>query len=419
MKNNQPQAKAQQEAGNSQIGEESPAYVKLDVRGQGKVSFAQENQDINLVKAPTLKNLSKRNIVAIDTATQNSIRKVLFQNVQNKYFPDSWQQGFSLQKIESTFYGLKQKEGGPCGVIACVQAYFLKYLFFTQKPANVLSTICDNDNIKQNCLVAALANILWKVASDRSQIRLALIQQHTSNVAAIEHCGQVVLKVSSFTNLYEQLYEYKDEFIGDFNNGFATFLYSVILTKGVERLIAEFDTPECSLIGQHGHCSQEQVNLFLTGRGTTNAFDGEKDCGGINLKGVDKRSEFGFLTIFEHYKYFNVEHNYKCPLYPIWVICKEYHYSIVFGKEEAIIHDSIKKFDLVFYDQLHNPEDRIILTLTRGQKQQAQDGFMGWLANSNANAEDEDGMTSMIVLVLRTKWGAPLDVNWNGSEVIL
>lgn len=36
------------------------------------------------------------------------------------------------------------------------------------------------------------------------------------------------------------------------------------------------DSPENSLIGHHGHCSQEQVNLFLTGKARSNCFDGNK-----------------------------------------------------------------------------------------------------------------------------------------------
>jgi hypothetical protein len=51
------------------------------------------------------------------------------------------------------------------------------------------------------------------------------------------------------------MHNYKEEYIGEFNNGITTFLYSVILTKGADNLIKEFDMPENSLIGMHGHCA--------------------------------------------------------------------------------------------------------------------------------------------------------------------
>jgi hypothetical protein len=38
--------------------------------------------------------------------------------------------------------------------------------------------------------------------------------------------------------------------------------------------------------------------------------------------------------------------------------------------------------------------------------------------NKNAKPEDED-LIPAIELVLRTKWGKPLEVDWNGTEIIL
>lgn len=119
----------------------------------------------------------------------------------------------------------------------------------------------------------------------------------------MENCGSVQLKSTSLEALYENLHEFKDDFCGEHNSGVTTFLYSVLLTKGLERIQSEFDMPDNSIIGHHGHCAQEQVNLFLTGRASSNCFDGDQDMDGMKLKGVLQRSEFGFLTIFEHFKY--------------------------------------------------------------------------------------------------------------------
>ena len=94
------------------------------------------------------------------------------------------------------------------------------------------------------------------------------------------------------------------------------------------------DSLDNSLIGPHGHCTQETVNLILTGRAASNCFDGDQILDkNLKLKGIAKKSEFGFLTLFEHYKYLQVGSYLKNPILPIWVICKEYHYSVVFAKD--------------------------------------------------------------------------------------
>lgn len=51
------------------------------------------------------------------------------------------------------------------------------------------------------------------------------------------------------------LVPYKNGFLQ--GSGVTTFLYSVVLTKTPERIRLEMDSPENSLIGTHGHCSQE------------------------------------------------------------------------------------------------------------------------------------------------------------------
>lgn len=125
------------------------------------------------------------------------------------------------------------------------------------------------------------------------------------------------------------------------------------------------DMEDSSLIGHHGHCSQEAVNLFLTGKASSNCFDGDNNLDDLILKGVKERSEFGFLTIFEHYKYMQVGDNLKTPYFPIWVICKEFHYTVLFAKDSrSNEYKYADKFDVIYYDELLNTEDRLLLTVS-------------------------------------------------------
>ena len=64
------------------------------------------------------------------------IMHLLFKDGKG-HLHDSWKQGFFFdQKIK---YGLFQDKGGPCGILAVVQAFFLKHLLYGAKvPAYAL-----------------------------------------------------------------------------------------------------------------------------------------------------------------------------------------------------------------------------------------------------------------------------------------
>ena len=102
--------------------------------------------------------------------------------------------------------------------------------------------------------------------------------------------------------VYEAVYHHKSYYLGQNNSGYTLLLYSCILTKEILALSQEMDSPETPLIGNHGHCNQELVNLFITTRASTNIFNGTKTLGEqsdtITLRGVAEKSQFGFLTIF-------------------------------------------------------------------------------------------------------------------------
>ena len=113
--------------------------------------------------------------------------------------------------------------------------------------------------------------------------------------------------------------------------GVVCLVYSVILSKGVEQMEADFDY-EISLINEYGYASQELINTMLVGKSATNVHDGDKQMGDdLVLKGIQKRSEIGFLTFYEHYGHFEVGENLKKPILPIWIVCSESHYSILFS----------------------------------------------------------------------------------------
>ena len=132
---------------------------------------------------------------------------------------------------------------------------------------------------------------------------------------------------------------------------------------------------EISLINEYGYASQELINTMLVGKSATNVHDGDKRMGensdDLVLKGINKRSEIGFLTFYEHYGHFEVGENYKKPVLPIWIVCSESHYSILFSCNFALTTQQItatsRPFDLIYYDELAKQADDIILTVEPGK----------------------------------------------------
>jgi ubiquitin carboxyl-terminal hydrolase MINDY-3/4 len=113
--------------------------------------------------------------------------------------------------------------------------------------------------------------------------------------------------------------------------------------------------------------TQELVNLLLLGRAHSNVFDGQQtlgstpsaaagtttastataasataaNCDEVVLRGITHRGPVGFLTLFEAYGHAAVGDCYKCPLHPVWVVCSESHYSVLFATQAQPVEVSI------------------------------------------------------------------------------
>lgn len=55
----------------------------------------------------------------------------------------------------------------------------------------------------------------------------------------------------------------------------------------------------------------------------------------------------------------------KTPKYPIWLVCSESHFSVLFCLEKDLLSDwkTERRFDLYYYDGLANQEEEIRLTV--------------------------------------------------------
>jgi hypothetical protein len=107
------------------------------------------------------------------------------------------------------------------------------------------------------------------------------------------------------------------------------------------------DDLNSSLVGMHGYCTQEMVNLLLTGKASSNVFDGEKKLDDLVLKGIYKQTVVGYLTTLEKFANLEVGKWMKEPQFPVWVLYMESHFTVMFALDKsAILKDS---FDIFLY----------------------------------------------------------------------
>jgi len=331
----------------------------------------------------------------------------------NGFPPDSWKQGFFFCHKPGLQFGLVQSNGGPCGVLAAVQAHILTKLFkagtFNLSPSPAEQSAALED---------ALADVLWQ-ACTKSTATLAVPAPERGMDPQVLSYPQlmrslVTVQATSKPALQEQLHSCLPYFMSAAGWGIVLLLVSLALTRGVDAVKEDMDEANNALSAMHGYCTQELVNLILVGQAASNVFDGTRDLEGQKLRGIQRRSRIGFLSLFEWYKYMEVGSRLKNPELPIWVVCAESHFTVLFAQDSRPLHKMLP-FDLVYYDELANQDQPITLTVL-------EDPEGGWTARVGDSFGDQGRCEGQNIppleCVIETLWPG-VHVNWNGAEPIL
>ncbi|XP_068083950.1 ubiquitin carboxyl-terminal hydrolase MINDY-3 homolog [Anabrus simplex] len=261
-----------------------------------------------------------------------------------------WAQGFHFSKEEPT--ALEQTEGGPCAVIAPVQAFILKIL--VSEPAGNNWREADAEQCNE-LLVKAICDILNQASKyNGERYRLVHLSDSTHSSSSslvhtsIENTGnqeQVAEYFHAHLRLVlletreevEAFYQQRIEMLHD-TFGVLLFLYSVMCTKGSEAIRSEMDDPSEPFIDEtYGYGSQGLINLMMTGRAVGHVWDHEQDVDGLKLRGIDRQSDIGFLTLLEHLRYCRVGSFLKNPKNPVWVLGSETHLTVLFSFDKQLV----------------------------------------------------------------------------------
>ena len=276
-------------------------------------------------------------------------------------------QAFVFNNRAGLSYGFVQERGGPCGVLAAVQAVLLKVLLhgsqtFSLRP-RPMKSLEQGLALQERsaALAAAMAEVLIRCAGNQQErkeveykVVLAGMRKHFSSAGRLRADGLTeTLNIHSFTSpaaLRDFLQQNIGFMTGRGNSGVVCFFYSCLLTRGLNTVRADMDSPDSHLMAAHGYCSQEMVNLITTGVAASNVFDNQVVLGSDTeqtvLKGVTRQSEVGLLSLFEHYKSCSVGSNLKSPLYPVWLVCSESHFTTLWAGQAGDTNQ------LYYYDGL-------------------------------------------------------------------
>lgn len=262
-----------------------------------------------------------------------------------------WSQGFYFSTNEKS--SLEQAEGGPCAIIAPVQAFLIKNLLMEYRDLSFRGKV--GPDVQTKILVTTLSEILGQCNTQKFCIvRWENNQQSESETNLEGDKNENVpellenidpnkfhedLNVICFATLAD-VTKYYFETVGSLTGRFGVllFLYSVILSRGLQQIKSECgDILEPLIDDTYGYGSQSLINLMITGRATAYVWDNFQEVAGLKLKGIEKQSQIGFITIMEYHRFCTVGSLYKNPVHPIWVIGSDTHLTVLFSDERRLV----------------------------------------------------------------------------------
>ncbi|XP_050299824.1 ubiquitin carboxyl-terminal hydrolase MINDY-3 homolog isoform X2 [Anthonomus grandis grandis] len=264
-----------------------------------------------------------------------------------------WSQGFYYSINEKS--ALEQAEGGPCAIIAPVQAFIIKNLLLEYKDLSFREKV--TPELQNKMLIHALCEILGQCSTDKfcivhkdnhtSDTKLEgdkneNLSEHESNSDPQQfHEDLDVIFFSSLSDVHKYYFDHIDMLRGKY--GVLLFLYSVILSRGLQQVRVECGDSQDPFIDEtYGYGSQSLINLMITGSCTTYVWDHYQEVGGLRLKGIEKQSQVGFITIMEHHRFCTVGSFYKNPIHPVWVVGSDTHLTVLFSDERRLVSPETK-----------------------------------------------------------------------------
>lgn len=379
----------------------------------------------------------------LDPKVMEELFFMLFGRNVSKDILSQWSnQGIRFSSDQETHIGLVQHEGGPCGVLATIQAFVLKYLLFVREESGARRYACTTyatefdlasvtEDTKKRALVRSMVEILFMCGDNQGAVVATLnvfkhypegeykeeqkkeitdkLLENLSIESAMDF--QRVLRVKTYTSREAAFKRIVLELpVYQSRMGALLFLVSALLSRGLESVQADRDDPSLPLVtAPFGHASQEIVNLLLCGKAVPNVFDGNMDiCDGMSLKGIPSSTEVGFLTLLEYLNFCKVGQHLKNPKWPIWVVGSESHYTVLFALDTVVQKENESESRESKIRQAFDSQD-----LSGGGGFISVEGFHHVLKETNIMLPQEksESLTNSGFIVWSEFWHALLDLD--------
>ncbi|KAM7447981.1 hypothetical protein ABFA07_003888 [Porites harrisoni] len=313
---------------------------------------------------------------------------------------ERWSQGFVFSTEEPS--ALVQEQGGPCAVLASVQAYILKNILFVEDAPPPDNWRQLTDEQARQFLVCSLCEMLRNVKTEK--FTLVFLRDHlifapsmategsqpegddTSSPSSNSPdsyspdyhksvCVQELTSLSSgmFHSKLCQIQFHVSEHVSQVIKkniamlegrfGVLLFLYSMLLTKGIESIKSEMEDIGEPLVDiNFGHGSQTLINLMLTGYSVSNIWDSSRTLSGLELRGIPQQSSIGFLTLLEAHRYCEVGNFFKSPVFPIWLLASETHLTVFFSQDQSLTGTESEREKGLRVFKSHDQQDNGFIT---------------------------------------------------------
>ena len=157
-------------------------------------------------------------------------------------------------------FGLVQDRGGPCGVLATVQAYLVKALMFGTDLARLDNVGRLDQPLPQvhTALAAAIADIIHKCADGgKMVVAFPVAKSFLQTIGKFRTDGVterlVIHRFERRAEVFSFLLDNMSFFAGADSPAVICLVYSALLTRGVKVARNDMDCPGTSLIAAHGY----------------------------------------------------------------------------------------------------------------------------------------------------------------------
>ncbi|KAF7232177.1 hypothetical protein EG68_12197 [Paragonimus skrjabini miyazakii] len=239
-----------------------------------------------------------------------------------------WCQGFYFSSAEPT--ALIQDGGGPCAILAPVQAVILRDLLFSKK-----QSLTDLDGIdSSDLLISAILEIMVLVKCDSETTNWKWIYWSYADGDQSVVVDEPAEPDRFFRGLKTIEADSAEE------------LHGIIMSLATELqspLFSVFSIPFSSHMDYLNYAKvwpmkqNRSLTLFTAMRVTPYLFDRERTVSGIQLTGIMKQPRTGFLTLFEALHYCESGWYLKNPSYPVWILGSETHLTVLASPDLSLV----------------------------------------------------------------------------------